>query len=138
MRSYLFALILTGFMVSCAAPEENTSEAANDTNAEVATEEPTVALQAIDTDEALVATALMAAPEESRAECTVIGYNMAGEFVTFREGTNDLICLTDDPKRMDSTPPATTRAWNPSWPGAVNYGPRERTARKFLTSAKRR
>ena len=54
---------------------------------------------AIASDEALVATALMAAPEEFRGESTVIGYNMAGEFVTLREGSNDLICLADDPKK---------------------------------------
>jgi hypothetical protein len=53
----------------------------------------------IDTDEALVATSLMAAPAESRAGCTVIGYNMAGEFVTFKEGDNEFICLTDDPNK---------------------------------------
>jgi hypothetical protein len=99
MRSYLFALILTGFMVSCAAPEENAADPADTAETETPMEASTANLQAIDTDEALVATALMAAPEESRAECTVIGYNMAGEFVTFREGTNDLICLTDDPKK---------------------------------------
>lgn len=51
----------------------------------------------IDSDEALVATALMAAPEASRAGCKVIGYNMKGEFVTFREGTNEFICLADNP-----------------------------------------
>ena len=56
-------------------------------------------LVAINTDEALLATALMAAPEASRAGCTVIGYNTVGEFVTFREGTNEFICLADDPKK---------------------------------------
>lgn len=66
---------------------------------ESAPEAVTENLVAIDTDEALVATALMAAPEASRAECTVIGYNMAGDFVTFREGTNEFICITDDPKK---------------------------------------
>ncbi|MEL7163713.1 MAG: hypothetical protein AAFN92_23340, partial [Bacteroidota bacterium] len=53
----------------------------------------------ISTDEALVTTALMAAPEASRADCKVIGYNMAGEFVTLKEGTNEFICLADDPKK---------------------------------------
>lgn len=53
----------------------------------------------IDSDEALIATALMAAPKESREGCTVIGYNMAGEFVTLKEGNNQFICLADDPKK---------------------------------------
>ncbi|MTB49541.1 hypothetical protein [Lewinella sp. W8] len=99
MRSYLLALTLTGCLFGCTAPEETATEATDVAKTEAPAEEPSANLQSIDTDEALVATALMAAPEESRAECTVIGYNMAGAFVTFREGTNDLICLTDDPRR---------------------------------------
>ena len=56
-------------------------------------------LKAIDTNEALIATALMAAPEKSRSECKVIGYNMAGEFVTMREGNNEFIVLADNPNQ---------------------------------------
>jgi hypothetical protein len=41
----------------------------------------------------------MAAPEESRAACKVIGYNMAGEFVTLKEGDNQFIVLADNPKQ---------------------------------------
>jgi hypothetical protein len=41
----------------------------------------------------------MAAPEESRSGCKVIGYNMAGEFVTLKEGSNEFICLADDPSK---------------------------------------
>ena len=52
----------------------------------------------INTDEALISTALMAAPEESRSACKVIGYNMKGEFVTLKEGENEFICLADNPK----------------------------------------
>lgn len=58
-----------------------------------------IAWAAIDNDEALIATALMAAPKESREGCKVIGYNMAGEFVTLREGNNEFIVLADDPNR---------------------------------------
>jgi hypothetical protein len=41
----------------------------------------------------------MAAPEASRFGCKVIGYNMAGEFVTLKVGDNEFICLADDPNR---------------------------------------
>jgi hypothetical protein len=58
-----------------------------------------IAWATIDNDEALIATALMAAPKESREGCKVIGYNMAGEFVTLREGNNEFIVLADDPNR---------------------------------------
>jgi hypothetical protein len=56
-------------------------------------------LAPITTNEALITTALMAAPEESREGAKVIGYNMAGEFVTLKEGTNEFICLADNPKK---------------------------------------
>ena len=41
--------------------------------------------------------AILAAPKERRADATVLGYNDKGEVVTLRKGTNDLICLADDP-----------------------------------------
>jgi hypothetical protein len=44
-----------------------------------------------------IAFALLAAPEEEREACTVLGYDESGNVVTFREGTNGLICLADDP-----------------------------------------
>lgn len=44
-----------------------------------------------------IAAAILAAPKERRAAATVLGYNAKGEVVTLRQGTNDLICLADDP-----------------------------------------
>ena len=46
-----------------------------------------------------IAATLLAAPEDRRAEAAVLGYNRQGKLVTLREGTNDLICLADDPKK---------------------------------------
>jgi hypothetical protein len=46
-----------------------------------------------------IATAVMAAPEDVRAAATVYGYNSKGDLVLLREGTNELICLSDDPNR---------------------------------------
>lgn len=43
--------------------------------------------------------AVLAAPEESRAEAMVYGFNEAGELVTLREGSNDMVCIADDPSR---------------------------------------
>lgn len=37
------------------------------------------------------------APEDRRAEATVLGYNENGEMVMLRKGANDLVCLADDP-----------------------------------------
>lgn len=48
--------------------------------------------------EAQIALALHAAPEERRAGAAVLGYDSSGALVELRAGTNDLICLADDPK----------------------------------------
>ena len=42
-------------------------------------------------------TAVLPAPEEERAAATVYGYDDSGEMVVLRRGTNNLICLSDDP-----------------------------------------
>lgn len=44
-----------------------------------------------------MAAALLAAPEEMRADATVLGWDADGKTVTLREGTGDLICLSDRP-----------------------------------------
>ncbi|SER28240.1 hypothetical protein [Neolewinella agarilytica] len=103
MKLHFVVLLLFTLLISC-SPTSNTEEnsisvavEADDSATEPVPEEKNTV--AIDSDEALIATALMAAPEASRADCKVIGYNMAGEFVTLREGTNEFICLADDPKK---------------------------------------
>lgn len=44
-----------------------------------------------------IAAAVQAAPEERRDGAAVLGYDPQGKLVTLREGTNDLICLADQP-----------------------------------------
>ena len=55
--------------------------------------------QNIPSKEVQLASALLAAPEEDRAEATVKGYDQAGNFITLKKGTNKLICLTDNPNQ---------------------------------------
>jgi hypothetical protein len=43
--------------------------------------------------------ALLAAPEASRGGAKVYGYNDKKEFVVLREGTNEMVCLADDPSQ---------------------------------------
>lgn len=45
-----------------------------------------------------IAAAVQAAPEDRRAEAAVLGYDAAGALVTLRKGTNDIVCLADNPK----------------------------------------
>jgi hypothetical protein len=103
MKHIITAFVFVGILISCnssdktktatqesSAIESETKSTSNDINKQ---------LKNIDTDEALIATALMAAPKESRSKCKVIGYNMAGEFVTLKEGDNEFIILADNPNQ---------------------------------------
>jgi hypothetical protein len=103
MKRILTLVAFAGILYSCGT-NDNTNNTATEpieieTTSDSTSNEATTQLSAIDTDEALIATALMAAPEKSRAGAKVIGYNMAGEFVTLKEGDNEFICLADDPKK---------------------------------------
>jgi len=51
----------------------------------------------VPTAKAQIAGALSAAPEDRREGATVLGYSEDGEFIDLREGSNEMICLADDP-----------------------------------------
>ena len=51
----------------------------------------------IPTSEMQVKTALLAAPADKRSGATVYGYSSKNEFVVLQKGTNEFICLADDP-----------------------------------------
>lgn len=44
-------------------------------------------------------TGVLAAPEHQRADATVMGFNANGEMVTLREGSNDFVCIADNPTK---------------------------------------
>lgn len=48
-----------------------------------------------------IKTALLAAPKEKRDSCTVYGYSTDKQFILLKQGTNELICLADDPDDPD-------------------------------------
>ncbi|NDK57429.1 hypothetical protein [Pontibacter fetidus] len=75
MKIYLFTLLVsvTGF----AATAQSTIPAAD----------------------AQIKSAVLAAPADKRSDATVYGYNQKGEFVQLRKGTNEMVCLADDPKQ---------------------------------------
>lgn len=47
--------------------------------------------------EAQMKGAVMAAPEDERDGAMVYGYDDSNEFIVLRKGTNDLVCLADNP-----------------------------------------
>ena len=46
-----------------------------------------------------IACALMAAPAEMKEGAKIYGYGDDGEFMTLREGTNDFVCIADNPSK---------------------------------------
>ncbi|HRI22193.1 MAG TPA: hypothetical protein PLA68_14620 [Panacibacter sp.] len=46
-----------------------------------------------------IKSALLAAPPEKKDSCTVYGYSADKQFILLRKGTNELICLADDPNQ---------------------------------------
>ncbi len=55
--------------------------------------------QQVPTADQQIQWALLAVPEDFKEEATVKGYNMEGEMVTLRAGSNPMIALTDDPNK---------------------------------------
>jgi hypothetical protein len=103
MKRFLFTIALVGTLFSCKTNTDNNTESDNSATSETTVnntaEEMKTNYVPIDSDEALIAASLMAAPAASRDGCKVIGYNAAGEFVTLKEGDNEFIVLADDPKK---------------------------------------
>ncbi|MEP2236892.1 MAG: hypothetical protein ABJI22_00950 [Maribacter sp.] len=102
MKHLFASLLLATLLISCNSSDKSKSSATENTESETSSEvaiKIEKKLKAIETDEDLITTALMAAPAESRATTKVIGYNMAGEFVTLKEGNSEYIVLADDPKK---------------------------------------
>jgi hypothetical protein len=57
----------------------------------------TAAYSQIPTSEIQMKTAVLAAPQEAREKATVLGYSDKGELVVLKTGSNELVCLADDP-----------------------------------------
>ncbi len=103
MKITYLPLVLIGIFTACNAPSPNQkevekAETLEETEAR-SIQEDQINWQAIDNEAAILATAVMAAPEESRDSCKVIGYNKEGKLITLREGSNQFIVLADDPNK---------------------------------------
>ncbi|PCH99751.1 MAG: hypothetical protein COB81_10330 [Flavobacteriaceae bacterium] len=104
MKKIIVIFVFTAILVTCNSADSTKNKMLESAESEVElvdsiSKEIKERLKAIDSDEALIATALMAAPSESRNGCKVIGYNTKGEFVTLKEGENEFICLADNPTK---------------------------------------
>ena len=53
------------------------------------------------TSDIQIKTAVLAAPEDKREGAKVYGFGADGNFVILRNGSNDMVCIADDPKKED-------------------------------------
>lgn len=53
----------------------------------------------IPSNEAQIKTALYAAPDDKKEAAMIYGYDQQGSLIVLREGSNELICLSDDPNK---------------------------------------
>lgn len=72
-NTFLLTLFLASYFISCA--------------------------QDIPNKDGQIGAAVLAGPEEMRAGAKVYGYDAKGNFITLREGSNQLICVADDPTK---------------------------------------
>lgn len=100
MKPIAILLCLIIFLSSCAKPSYKKNEilkSENDSPSKEVVEE-VVVNQKLSADQQ-IASALLTAPIEGREGAKVYGYSESGEFMTLREGTNEFICIADDPNK---------------------------------------
>ncbi len=69
--------------------------------------------QEIPNKEYQLKTAVLAAPEHQRADATVLGFDSNGQVVKLKEGTNDFVCIADNPSRDGFSVAAYHRSLEP-------------------------
>jgi len=89
MRALLLFITLATVCFACNSENKKETPAAETPKPSVAGVLPPADIQ--------VKMALLAAPEEKRDGCTVLGYNSDKELVVLKQGSNELICLADNP-----------------------------------------
>ncbi len=101
MKLQQILLVVAIFLVSCNAQNDAQHETADTTAAKIDTRRAVSAQLPFDPDvpgaDVQIKMALLAAPPEKRDSATVYGYNAAGKLVVLRKGSNELICVADEP-----------------------------------------
>lgn len=92
MKNLICLFVLLGFLFVCNVLEDIENEIVIESEFVM----EMLAYQLIDIDEVLIVIVLMVVFEVSWEGVKVIGFNMAGEFVIFKEGMNEFICLVDN------------------------------------------
>ncbi len=98
MKFTYILLFISLVLISC-----NTEEKKSDTQPETQEVKETPEIEAPKnqklTKDQQIASAVLAAPAEARADAKVYGYDEEGNFITLREGSNEFICIADNPNK---------------------------------------
>lgn len=99
MKYVVFLLVYSMLMFGCSKPSYKKNEIIKSkTEVESSTVFEVPLNQKLSMDQQ-IASAILAAPEEAREGAMVYGFSDSGEFMMLREGTNEFICIADDPKK---------------------------------------
>lgn len=99
MTSVLFACT-TEVVESTNEDQQSPVDTSKQETEKVVHNDETIITEPIEGEAALIATALQTVSQDKRDSCAIKGYNTEGEFVTYREGSNEIVCLTDDPRKQ--------------------------------------
>ena len=98
-----FLLISLSLIVFSCAPKEK-EENINETKEPTKTEELSFPKNQVLTKSQQITTSLYAAPKEARDGATVYGFDEGNSLTVLKEGTNDFICIADNPKKAKLKP----------------------------------
>lgn len=98
MKASLLIMFLFLTLLSCDTPKENekVEEVKIVEKEEIAKDFPKN--QKLSNDQQ-IASAILAAPYEAREGAMIYGYNESGEMIVLREGSNNIICIADNPNK---------------------------------------
>jgi hypothetical protein len=100
MKIFLFSIATAViFCTACNSNSESPSSQPDSTQTESTSPKETTAItRAIPATDLQIKWALLAAPEEKRDGAAVYGYGADTQLVLLKKGTNEMICVADDPK----------------------------------------
>ena len=93
----IFLLFATVIIIWCGCNSKNESPSAKNESPS-AKKETSSANNELSSTAIQIKSALLAAPPEKRDSCAVYGYTTDTQLTLLRKGTNELICVADDPK----------------------------------------
>ena len=97
MRIYYSLLTLIILLASCNNNQQQKEAEKNATTDEQVSKE--IPRNQILSNEQQIAAAIIAAPKKAREEAKVYGYDTEGKLIVLREGSNEFICIADNPEK---------------------------------------